>query len=127
MNLLLDTHTVLWLAENSPKLSQRAKEEILSDGNQKFVSIASAWELAIKISCGKFRLVNGIEEFYKMIDSNEFLLLPINRNYVTQVESLPLHHRDPFDRLLVATALCENLTIVTADENIPMYGLPYVW
>jgi len=127
MNLLLDTHTVLWLAGNSPKLSQAAKDVIFNVGSQKFVSMASAWEIAIKNSIGKFRLTNGVTEFYKMVESNGFLLLPIERSHILKVESLPFHHRDPFDRLLVATAQCEGLAIVTADENIPAYGVPCVW
>ena len=127
MNLLLDTHTVLWLAGNSPKLSQTAKDAIFHEGNQKFVSMASAWEVAIKNSIGKFRLTDGVAEFYKMVESNGFLLLPIERSHVSKVESLPFHHRDPFDRLLVAAAQCEGLAIVTADENIPAYGVPCIW
>jgi PIN domain nuclease of toxin-antitoxin system len=127
MNILLDTHAVLWLAGNSPKLSNAAKEAILSDGNQKFVSMASAWEVAVKNSIGKFRLADGVQEFYKMIDSNGFLMLPIDRSHIARVESLPFYHRDPFDRLLVAAALCEGLAIVTADEHIPAYGVPCVW
>ena len=127
MNLLLDTHTVLWLAANSPKLSQSAKDAMFNAGNQKFVSMASAWEVAIKYSLGKFRLVNGVAEFFKIVEDNNFLLLPIERTHVARVESLPFHHRDPFDRLLVAAALCEELAIVTADAHIPAYGVPCVW
>ena len=127
MNLLLDTHALLWLAGNSPKLSDVAKEAILSDGNQKFVSMASAWEVAVKNSIGKIRVTNGVQEFYQMADSNGFLMLPITRSHVAQVELLPFHHRDPFDRLLVAAALCEGLTVITADEHIPLYGVPCVW
>ena len=127
MNVLLDTHTVLWFAGNSPKLSQAAKAMIFNDGNQKFVSMASAWEIAIKNSIGKFRLANGVNEFYKMVETNGFLMLPIERNHIARVEALPFFHRDPFDRLLVATALCEGLTILTADEHIPLYGAPCVW
>jgi len=127
MNFLLDTHTVLWLAGNSPKLSDAAKEAIFSDGNQKFVSMASAWEVAVKNSIGKFRLTNGVGEFYKMADGNGFLMLPITRSHVAQVELLPFHHRDPFDRLLVAAAICEGLAVVTADEHIPAYGVACIW
>ena len=128
MNLLLDTHIILWaLADDEEKLSKRALQAILSPGNQKFVSLASAWELAIKISNGKLSFEGGAQNFIHEVDSNGFLMLPITGSHVAQVESLPFHHRDPFDRLLVAAALCEGLTVITADEHIPLYGVPCVW
>ena len=113
--------------ETRRNFSEAAKTAILNDGNQKFVSIASAWEVAVKNSIGKFRLTDGVQEFYKMVDSNGFLMLPIDRAYIVRVESLSFHHRDPFDRLLVATALYEDLAIVTADEHMPAYGVPCIW
>jgi len=127
MNFLLDTHTVLWLAENSPQLSQRARETILGHESKNFISIASAWEIAIKNSVGKFTVTNGVTEFYKMVESNGFIWLPIKQDHIVKVESLPFHHRDPFDRLLVAAAICDDLAIITADRNIPAYGVPCVW
>ncbi|MCL2105907.1 MAG: type II toxin-antitoxin system VapC family toxin [Oscillospiraceae bacterium] len=128
MNVLLDTHTILWaLEENEKRLTKRAFNAILSPGNQRFVSMASAWELAIKINSGKLSFEGGAKNFICQIESNGFLLLPIERTHVCRVESLPFHHRDPFDRLLVAAALCEGLTIITADENIPHYGVPCIW
>ena len=128
MNLLLDTHTILWaLADDEEKLSRRAKEAILSPGNQKFVSLASAWELAVKISISKLSFEGGVDNFMQQVDSSHFLMLPIDRTHIARVESLPFHHRDPFDRLLVASALCEGLAIVTADENMPAYGVPCIW
>jgi len=128
MNLLLDTHTILWALEaNEDKLSKQALEAILSPSNLKFVSLASAWELAIKVSSGKLSFEGGVKNFGYQVDANGFLMLPIERNHVARVESLPFHHRDPFDRLLVAAALCEGLTILTADQHIPVYGVPCVW
>ena len=128
MNLLLDTHAIIWaLTDDQSKLSKRALEAILSPSNQKFVSLASAWELAIKLSGGKLLFEGGAKNFMFQVEDNGFLLLPILREHIIQVESLPFHHRDPFDRLLVATALCEGLTIVTADENIPAYNVPCIW
>ena len=128
MNLLLDTHTILWaLDEKQNKLSKRAQEYIHSDSNQKFVSMASAWELAIKLSSKKITFEGGADNFIHQIESNGFLLLPILRTHIARVESLPFFHRDPFDRLLVAAAMCEGSTIVTADNNIPAYGIPCIW
>ncbi|MCL2494910.1 MAG: type II toxin-antitoxin system VapC family toxin [Oscillospiraceae bacterium] len=128
MNLLLDTHTILWaLADDEERLSKPAREAILSPGNQKFVSLASAWELAIKISSGKLSFEGGADNFAHQVESNGFLLLPIERSHIARTETLPFHHRDPFDRLLVAAALCEGLAIVTADEHIPAYGVPCIW
>ena len=128
MNVLLDTHTILWaLADDEEKLSRRAKEAILSPSNQKFVSLACAWELAIKISSGKLSFEGGIENFAHQVYSNGFLLLPIECSHIARVAALPFYHRDPFDRLLVATALCEGLAIITADEYIPAYGVPCIW
>ena len=128
MNLLLDTHTILWaLADDEERLSRRAREAILSPGNQKSVSLTSAWELAIKISNGKLSFEGGVDNFMHQVDNSNFLMLPIERSHIIRIESLPFHHRDPFDRLLVAAALCEGLAIVTADEHIPAYGVPCVW
>jgi len=120
-------HDPLALADDEEKLSRRAREAILSPGNQKFVSLTSAWELAIKISNGKLSFEGGVDNFVRQVDSNGFLMLPIERSHIVRVEALPFHHRDPFDRLLVAAALCEGLAIVTADEHMPAYGVPCVW
>lgn len=127
MNLLLDTHTVLWLACNSPKLSGLAKELILSDRNQCYVSIASAWEVSIKVSLNSDLIVGGVREFFRIIDSNGFKVLPITSSALETVEKLPFHHRDPFDRLLVSSALAHDLTIVSADRNVYLYGAKWAW
>ena len=128
MNLLLDTHAILWaLADDQTKLTERALTEILSPSNQIFVSLASAWELAIKISNGKLQFEDGAENFVNQIENNGFLLLPIARDHIIRVESLPFHHRDPFDRLLIATALHEGMAIITADKNIHAYDVPCIW
>ncbi|MDR3164571.1 MAG: type II toxin-antitoxin system VapC family toxin [Synergistaceae bacterium] len=113
MNYLLDTHTVLWFAENSPKLSVVAKETILRQDGMNFVSIVSAWELAIKISLGKIRIDGGVEEFFNIVDRNGFLFLPIKREHIQQAETLPFEHRDPFDRILICAAIREVLTVIT--------------
>jgi len=127
MKFLLDTHVVLWIAENSPKLTGRVKDVVLNRTAEKFVSIASAWEVAIKLGTKKLHLTGGLPEFFRMIDDNGFHTLTVEREYLREIPTLPDYHRDPFDRLLIATALAENLTILTADENIHKYDVPWIW
>jgi PIN domain nuclease of toxin-antitoxin system len=127
MNVLLDTHTVLWLAGNSPELSKAAKQAIFDVDRKKYVCIASTWEVAIKISLGRMRLTGGAAEFLNIIGANGFSMLPVKPEYLMLVESLPFHHRDPFDRLLIATAMSEKLAIVTADARMSAYSVPCAW
>ena len=127
MDYLLDTHTVLWLAENASQLSDTAKQAIFDTDKKKYVSIASAWEVAIKCSLGKLEIEGGTNEFFRILDENGFILLPVEREYVECVQSLPFIHRDPFDRMIIASALSERLCLVTADESIHAYNVPYIW
>ncbi len=127
MKNLLDTHTVLWLAVNSSALSQTAKDAIFDPENESFVSLASAWEIAIKVSTGKLRLSGGVSEFFNIVHENGFELLPIKEEHVRCVETLPFLHRDPFDRILVASALSEEMLLLTADTNIRRYDVASLW
>lgn len=121
MRYLLDTHIILWLAENSPNLSDTAKAVLLDETNEKYVSVASCWEVSIKLSLKKLRLEGGTNEFYRIIRENGFELLQVKADYLTVLESLPFHHRDPFDRLLVSTAISDDLTLLTADTQLKTY------
>lgn len=128
MRLLLDTHTLLWWLANDPRLSAPAHETVANPRNDCFVSLASCWELAIKASLGKIRLANPVERFIPdELAANDFQLLPIEFKHVARVESLPFHHRDPFDRLLAAQALTERMTIASADVVFDAYGVKRVW
>jgi len=127
MKYLLDTCTVLWLATNSSKLSDTAKQAIFAPESECFVSIASAWEVAIKFGKGTLHLDGGVSEFFRIIDENGFELLPIKRKHVKMIETLPRLHGDPFDRILIASAMSENMCLITADENIHKYDVPWVW
>ena len=127
MNYLLDTHTVLWHAENSVKLSENARNALSDTEGHWFVSTASAWEVAIKVSLGKMKFDGGVSEFFRMIEENGFIVLPVRRKHVELVETLPFHHRDPFDRMLVATAIFEKMRIVTADANVRLYAADCIW
>jgi PIN domain nuclease of toxin-antitoxin system len=124
---LLDTHAVLWIAENNPLLSNKAKAAILDESTEKFVSIVSAWEIVIKLGTHKLHLDGGLPEFFRMIDNNGFITLSIEREYLQLISQFPDYHKDPFDRLIVATAISENMTIITIDENIHKYNAPCLW
>lgn len=127
MRVLLDTHTFLWWATDEPRLSLRARQAI-ADAEEAFLSIASCWEMAIKVSRGRLDLPKPIERFVpEQLGLNAFRLLQIDLDDVARVATLPLHHRDPFDRLLVAQALSEELTIVSTDPVFRKYGVKRVW
>ena len=121
MKYLLDTHIVLWLAENSPKLSDAVKMILLDEASEKYVSIVSCWEVAIKLSLEKLSLSGGTKEFFRIISNNGFTLIPVDEEHLTVLETLPFHHRDPFDRLLVATAKTNDLILLTDDSQLQTY------
>jgi PIN domain nuclease of toxin-antitoxin system len=127
MNLLLDTHIILWMASDSGKLSTKARKAIADENNVRYVSIVSAWEVAIKLSTEKLRFEGGLSGFFRMVDRNDFYETGVKREYLNLLDSLDDIHRDPFDRLLIATALAENFTIITADENIHKYKANWLW
>src|SRR5688572_1222873 len=116
MRLLLDTHALLWFVLGDPLLSSRARALIEDPANDKFVSPVSFWELAIKISTGKYLLHEPLEDFCRRgIDGNGFQILPIEVRHANFLITLPFHHRDPFDRLLIAQAAVERMAIVSID------------
>ena len=127
MRYLLDTHVLLWFFDDVEKLSKTAFEAIVDPSSEIFVSIASAWELSIKLRLGKLSFDGGVRNFFHTIEDNGFDLLTIEDEYVNLVETLPLIHRDPFDRMLVSTAATENMSIITADTNIHQYDVDCVW
>jgi len=126
MPYLLDTHVALWVLKGEP-ISSIAKE-ILDDVTEAiYVSIASAWEIAIKISTDKLKYTGGVRAFLDDIKQNDFIFLDVKESHIEAVENLEYHHRDPFDRLLIAAAKTEGLTIITADENIQKYDVAFAW
>ena len=127
MKYLLDTHAALWLFEGNNKLSQTAQSIIFDGKNEIYVSILSAWEVAIKVSLNKLDFIGGSETFLSATEENSIDLLGVKGEYVKIVENLPYIHRDPFDRLLVSTAFSEKMTIITADENIRKYDISWIW
>ncbi len=128
MNLLLDTHTLLWMADGAPDLSVRAAAQIASPANAKHVSVASLWEIAIKVSIGKLSLRRPLGDLIASLRATGLVaILPISDAHMVKVSTLPLHHRDPFDRLLVAQALVDGLTVVGDDAAFDEYGVARVW
>ena len=125
--LLLDTHALLWFVANEAALSPSARS-VIESGDEVFISVASAWEIAIKVHLGKLSLdAPSTESFFEeQMRANNFTYLPIAPAHVFRAAALPLHHRDPFDRLLIAQALAEGLSLVTR-ENFAAYGITTSW
>jgi PIN domain nuclease of toxin-antitoxin system len=127
MDYLLDTHVLLWSIYENDKLTKTA-HAILMDGNcGKFVSITSLWEIAIKNRIGKLPLPGGLSEVFAETETLGYGLVGIDQQHLEVYAKLPLLHRDPFDGLIIATALIENMTIITTDENIHKYDVSWVW
>jgi PIN domain nuclease of toxin-antitoxin system len=128
VKLLLDTHTFLWWVGASGELSRKARTAVGRARNDCFVSLASAWEIAIKVSLGKLRIAGALDRFLpEQLAANGFQALAIDLKHTARVATLPFHHRDPFDRLLVAQALQEELAVVTADPVFAKYGVKRIW
>lgn len=124
MNLLLDTHTFLWAIDNHPNLSQEARAAIKNGNNIVFVSAATGWEISIKKAIGKLSLPQG--SYLDELSVHRFTPLDITTEHALAVEYLPQHHQDPFDRLLIAQAQIEKLTLVTRDPRIKQYAVPVI-
>ena len=127
-DLLLDTHALLWFLNGDEQLSSNLRDAILNPLNKKFVSIASLWEIAIKISLKKLYFDGNMTELLQLIENNGFELLPVSPKHILILESLPYYHRDPFDRMLIASAISENIKIVSIDDNFHFYdNLKIIW
>ena len=124
---LLDTHVAIWFLTGDTLLSQTADQIISEDVNRIYVSVISAWELAIKISIGKLRFPGNAAGFIQAVQDNDITILPIMPSHLAVYESLPMIHRDPFDRLLIATAIDEQISLISADKNIARYDVPLIW
>lgn len=128
MRFLMDTHTFLWFLTDDSKLSHHALNLIEDETNEAILSLASMWEIAIKYSIGKLTLQKSFPDFVdEQIQINDFQLLPIETSHIKIVSSLPLHHRDPFDRMLIAQAITENMPIISADSAFDSYGVTRLW
>ena len=127
MKLLLDTHTFIFFINGSKRLSQKAKQAIINPSNSKFVSIVSIWEMAIKVGLDKLKINYPFREVFNQIEENGFEILPIMFGHTLQVSQLEFHHRDPFDRLLIAQAMSEGMTIISKDDNFHSYKTEILW
>jgi PIN domain nuclease of toxin-antitoxin system len=128
VRLLLDTHTFLWFVSDSAKLSATALELIEDGSHEKLISIASLWEMAIKVSIGKLVLNRPFKDIRtELIDKNGFGVLPITFEQSVCVSTLPFDHRDPFDRLLIAQSLTEKMPIISIETPFDLYGVQRLW
>jgi len=122
MKLLLDTHIFIWWADQPEKLSTAALSALEDEANELLLSVASVWEMQIKIQLGKLKLSLPLKELIKsQQETNELTLLPVALTHVLALDALPLHHKDPFDRLLIAQSTEEDLTLVSADSQFSAY------
>ena len=127
MDVLLDTCCVLWYLNGNDEMPQSTRETILNYENTFYISIATIWEVAIKMSIGKLMFDGGVDGFIEVIEDEGFLLLDITTNHIKAVKDLPFIHRDPFDRMLVAQAVVEELPIMTTDSELLKYNIDTVW
>jgi PIN domain nuclease of toxin-antitoxin system len=127
MKYLLDTHALIWFAEADVQLSPKAKIAIELPTNSVFVSRVSLWEMAIKLSIGKLALSRSLSDVIQQIESAGIELLPLEISHILLVQSLPYTHRDPFDRMLIAQALSEGMTLVSNEGIFDQYGVARLW
>ena len=127
MKYLLDTQAVIWYYEISPKLP-KSIEDLIDDASiDVYICSASLWEIAIKTNLGKLSLKLPLDDLLYSIRNRDFHILHIEDEYLNGLMKLPYIHKDPFDRLIISTALAEDLTIITIDESIRKYDVPWVW
>lgn len=128
MRLLLDTHVFLWAIADPSRLSNRVRRWLEDADNEAWVSIATVWEIAIKTGLGRLRLPSDLGGFLaRQLASSNFRLLPIGLEHAVAIRDLPLHHLDPFDRLLIAQARLEQLSLVSRDQRMHAYEIQVLW
>ncbi len=128
MKVLLDTHVFLWWITDDPKLSSRAREIMSNIENELYLSAASGWEISIKVQIGRLKLPDEPQRFiHSQMRTNAIQSLPILMNHALHVSTLPDHHRDPFDRLLIAQAQLEGFPILSADPQMAKYQIEAIW
>lgn len=127
MNNLLDTHTLIWFIEGDSQLSEKAKTSIEKNEEINFLSIASLWEIAIKISIGKLELKTPFSKISEQLLINGFQILPIAFEDTLRLSDLPFHHRDPFDRIIISQCFNNNLSLISKDKVFKEYGINLIW
>jgi len=124
---LLDTHTLIWYINGDLELSQNAKTAIEANDTINFVSIASLWEIAIKISLGKLELKTPFKQIGRQIEENGFEVLPVTFEDTLTISTLPFHHRDPFDRIIIVQSFSNGLTLISKDKNFDLCKAKVLW
>jgi len=127
MNYLADTHTLIWYLEGNPKLSEKAENTIKDDNNNVYVSVVSFWEMAIKSSVGKLKLPESLHSIIQKTKNFDIDILQLHTDYILKIETLPFHHKDPFDRMIITTAITEQLPIISIDEKFDKYKVERIW
>jgi len=127
MNLLIDTHVLVWFITDNRKLPKKTKTIIENKKNNCFVSIASFWEIGIKNSIGRLNLNSDLNTIFQIIDETGFDILPFTINHILINANLEFHHQDPFDRIIIAQSLSENMTIISKDRQFQNYNVPIDW
>ena len=127
MNYLLDTHTFLWFSEDHSNLSVTAKNIITDPDNACFISIASIWEMAIKVSLDRLKIGIEFKELEHELEKYGFEILSVSFEHISQLLKLEFHHRDPFDRLLIAQAQAENYALISMDPEFKKYNVNLIW
>lgn len=128
MRALLDTNAFLWFISGSERLSKTARNTIADTDNDLVLSIASLWEIAIKTSLGKLHLAISFDRLiHDQIEQNAIDILPIHVDHLTKIITLEFHHRDPFDRLIIAQGMAENIPVITSDAQFNNYPVDVIW
>jgi PIN domain nuclease of toxin-antitoxin system len=128
LKLLVHTHAMLWFANDSKELSAKARKAFANNENEVFFSMASIWELSIKISLKKLSMPISLEEFIKIaVVANNVKILDIKAQHLFKLSTLPYFHRDPFDRLLVAQSMQEDLKVISKDIHLRKYNISCIW
>ncbi|MEA5626690.1 type II toxin-antitoxin system VapC family toxin [Nostoc sp. UHCC 0251] len=128
MQVLLDTHTLIWFFQGNENFSDKMRLLIENENNEKLISIVSVWEMSIKQSIGKLKFSSPIKTFIEQkLALNDFNLLNINLDHIDVITTLPLQHRDPFDRILIAQAMVEKIPIISVDTVFDAYSITRLW
>ncbi|GAB3914116.1 type II toxin-antitoxin system VapC family toxin [Larkinella knui] len=127
MNYLLDTHVLLWMLDDKDKLSKEAESAITDRSNTLYVSTATFWELAVKKSSNKLTLDRSLLSIMDTLAELDIRILPIKAIHVFPIETLKTYHRDPFDRIIIAQAMVEELTVISKDAAFPFYPISVLW
>ncbi len=127
MSYLIDTHTLLWYFKGDSQLAIKAKDILEDEKKDKYVSIVSIWEIAVKLTIEKIQLYYPFSDIVHKLSFEKKGILNVSFKHTQQIISLPLHHRDPFDRMIIAQSITEDLTIISKDKNFSLYPIRLLW